>query len=331
MNAEELAAFKVRLASDPELQSLLAVSEITRELVVESGLSHERALLQSFEKSAKSGNLKRYSFIGTSVVITALVSLFVFKSNTETSKPSDSTPEKVAIVEKSSDLTSATLQHTKTGKSKNNHSTRTTPLVQEETYSEAYIPKDEEPEATNQIPITNELPNQSEQVTSEKEEIKSVSCESQFQNLKFFTLPSCENKPTGAIQIRGMKSSWKLMVNDEAMESTSQMGPGKYTVKIKTDSGCEQVYPVEVKAKSCFENKQVNWSFNDPDNWTIETSQSNGTITIMDRNGAILLQDEITSHSYFANPDKFANTGLYQYKITYSNGESTQGFIQIVR
>lgn len=333
LNAEELAAFEARLASNTELLSMVEVSAMTRELVVESGLNKERALLKNLESSHQSGKSKLYTSIGIGVGILALLlTVFFIREKTETKQRTQYTSDnsKVEVLVNQSE-TSSTPVLKKIDKEK---------IAENTTASELQETATEMPTASLEPAVQNEsnglesdaktnriLPETEIETVTEAEH---VSCETQLREVKLYTIPSCENKSNGAIQIRGLKSNWKLFLNEEYAESTSNLAPGRYEVTIKTESGCQQLYTAEVKSKSCYENKQVNWSFSDPDNWNIESTRANGVISIMDRTGRIVVQEEINA-TYNANPDKFTDTGLYSYKITYPNGEFTQGFIQIVR
>jgi hypothetical protein len=155
---------------------------------------------------------------------------------------------------------------------------------------------------------------------------------------------ACEKEANGIItvlnkKIHGGKPPFQFGINDDSFTALGQfqnLTEGNYTLKIKDANGCIDHVPVKVGSQKCQQFKR--YSFNPlSETWKFPINpDDNGTLTIYDKNGAVLYTTKIIGGHPLDWDGKAMNgsdtgSGSYYYSLELQNGNSEPGYITIIR
>ncbi|MCU0431426.1 MAG: hypothetical protein MUF42_15790 [Cytophagaceae bacterium] len=339
MTQEESAAFELKIKTDAGLKEMVELSSLTRSLVFEKGIEENRAFLKQLEKQHLQSRRWLRNTMGVALVAMFLgvigwwawpaekekaTKLPAQVSQTE-SKAEDNISSQIEVLE--NEKTTAPEKESRNKKSteiENQANEPSTELLGKET-TETLVLNPSEEKLSNETAVPKEDAKVKEYLPRE------ANCNQVFKSVRIASLASCQQASSGSIQLSGIQKTWKIYLNEEARSaSLHNLAPGNYVLKIITSQACSQEYQVNVPGKSCDTGKSLHWSFSSPDQWTIDTENKEGMLSITDRSGKLVLRKEISEFNNRISSDEIQETGLYRYQIKHSDGSTTDGFVQIV-
>ncbi|MCU0417971.1 MAG: gliding motility-associated C-terminal domain-containing protein [Cytophagaceae bacterium] len=218
---------------------------------------------------------------------------------------------------------------------KTTSSNTTTPTILNNSFSNSIDEKNTEPlpilpndipkDKAKEIPLSSDLSQKDPCLGVEIQAIYSVQ-------------PTCNGLSSGILLIQSIQGGQKpystLLLNSKKEDvSLSSLSTGTYRLEIKDKNGCSVSYTsIQVPSIPCIQDVSFNPFIGEI--WKHDPISENIVLTILDRNGQIYYQKNISAYDSIEwnglSSKGTLQSGQYLYSIQYSDGKITTGYITLV-
>lgn len=176
------------------------------------------------------------------------------------------------------------------------------------------------------------------------EETGTVDCSNISIKAVFTTHPSCNNKPTGNIEIdrqsiQGGEPPYGFSLNQKTFTDTvvfTSLYPGRYPVYVKDDNDCtSQVGDAIIESEDC--TYQAVFAPLNGETWTVPVERDKeGMLLIYSKAGTVVYSISVNGNETTVWNGQTVNgqilpMGLYQFEIRYNDGSTFTGNVTILR
>ena len=352
LSPEEQILFDREVSNDPDFAKEVVAQIEANHLLIDQGILDIKSKLKKIhEEETRGKNNGRWkTYLASVVALVALIASISYFYTTSTKNDSSATNNLVSTSEnKNNPSSEETLKKSSDTKSTNgNNSSKENivlhPISDEEIVKNNSIIQDtlhEEKVTQN----TNPVPTKKDSANVDKNNSDKIDCSNVSITGEISTSESCTDKASGSILIRlsslkgGKKPySFSIAGPDEFMKVSqfSDLAGGTYKVLARDQNGCTNLLEeITIKTKACPKEYVFAPERNETFDFPIP-SNANGEIKISDRGGAIVYHAFINNgypNSWNGNSSSGVEVsmGIYQFVITYSNGDITQGSVTVLK
>ena len=332
-----LANFQHKMESDKEFSEIVRAQKAVNEMILTKYLAELKGKMQqdlkgkNFNKNTNNG---KYGF---GLVVILIISLAIWQLNGN-EEPKTSLPQQPKAIVKIEQKATETIQEISKNELKlesKSELPKPSTVVQE-----ISKPANSVSEVKIEVAREPELRVRNEETTSVKQSEKAnptIDCAAKNWKINIETSPTCSSKSEGSILVFDReKHTYSI---DEGRHFATKkefnaLAQGTYSLIAKDTDGCEYKSTIEVKSKKCKTLEE--FVFNPTlGNWIVPTKDNSDVeVTIVNKSG-----QQVWKMSYsFQQPEwdgknidgQLVPIGLYGFHISYSNGDSKEGYISVM-
>jgi len=360
LSLSERIRFEERIAQDPALAEEVELYALSNKVVFENRLLEVKQKIQSsFPKNDNSSGWNRYivpAIIGIGIIASMSGYLYYSKEHTSVTQKNKSEVQRSTIEQEHTIINNAAEEEkttpslhasnpatNSTATSTANQVNITSVVKTDSVHTSTGIVPQIKTQTNDPIPSSSKIDN-TNKTTANPPKDKINPCTNVVLAAEFKVTPTCKDATTGEIQIflsktTGGKAPYSYAINNESfgMESYfNELKKGTYTIHIKDQNNCTQLFPKEIKEVTCIQPLD-DYSFNPNrgQTWKYDNkSMAIAHIQILDKSGMLLKSYDVHPGQQVewdgkSEQGNAVQMGGYVCLISYDNGVIEKGMIII--